>query len=176
VALTGLIGRNRREPIQRRGQVVAVHAGGPSYARESMERACLHARPQCPVTRLIARSIFAAVRLLAFVGAAGPTICHTGLLITDILVQQRPTSHATRVVQNGQLRLEKREVTQPDTQRCSSTAASHLTSFLISVSDLSPPKRNPWPESVSELYLPSHHHLSAKLVPNFVDVTDPLRP
>jgi hypothetical protein len=30
-------------------------------------------------------------------------------------------------------------------------------------------KKTPWPQSASELYRPSDHRLSAKLVPNFVD-------
>jgi hypothetical protein len=41
-------------------------------------------------------------------------------------------------------------------------------------------KKNPWPESESEIYRPSDSRLSAKLVPNFADrkchvvsVTDP---
>jgi hypothetical protein len=32
-----------------------------------------------------------------------------------------------------------------------------------------PPKRTPWPESASKLYLPSDRRLSAKLVPTFAD-------
>jgi hypothetical protein len=49
--------------------------------------------------------------------------------------------------------------------------------------NLGPPltdKKTPWPESASELYRPSYHLLSAKLVPTFADrgclvvsVTDP---